>query len=102
MTFSCRPFFSRVISLSIISIFLLVSVASGQDETTSTDELSVANDTIIVEVAAPTSVIATDYKYDNQGRTTQVLGPAHNVDGTTVRTAAWTTYSYDGGAYPNE
>ena len=37
--------------------------------------------------------LVTDYEFDDQGRTTQTLGPAHDVDGTTVRTASWTVYN---------
>ena len=36
--------------------------------------------------------LVTDYEYDEQGRQTQVLGPEHDVDGVTVRTASWTVY----------
>ena len=39
--------------------------------------------------------LITDYEYDEQGRQTQSLGPAHNVDGQTVRTANWTVYHDD-------
>ena len=33
--------------------------------------------------------LTTDYWYDEQGRQTQVLGPAHDVDAARVRTASW-------------
>ncbi|MCZ2340783.1 MAG: RHS repeat protein, partial [Bacteroidales bacterium] len=36
--------------------------------------------------------LVTDYTVDALGRTTQVLGPPHEVDGQTVRTASWTVY----------
>ena len=36
--------------------------------------------------------LVTDYSYDEQGRQIQVLGPEHDVDGVTVRTASWTVY----------
>jgi hypothetical protein len=36
--------------------------------------------------------LVSDYEYDVYGRQTQVLGPEHNVDGQTVRTASWTVY----------
>lgn len=36
--------------------------------------------------------LITDYEADQFGRTTQVLGPAHEVDGVGVRTAQWTVY----------
>ncbi|NUQ64054.1 MAG: hypothetical protein HUU20_16375 [Pirellulales bacterium] len=40
--------------------------------------------------------LVSDYEHDALGRTTQVLGPAHDVDDTSVRTATWTVYSDDG------
>ena len=36
--------------------------------------------------------LTSDYLYDQTGRQTQALGPAHDIDGTTVRTAQWTVY----------
>ena len=36
--------------------------------------------------------LITDFEHDLQGRQVQVLGPEHEVDGQTVRTAAWTVY----------
>ena len=36
--------------------------------------------------------LVTDFEYDNLDRLTQTLGPAHDVSGTTVRTASWTVY----------
>ena len=42
--------------------------------------------------AAPAAELITDYEVDSLGRTTQVLGPLHEVDGVEVRTAAWTVY----------
>ncbi|MCH8991747.1 MAG: RHS repeat-associated core domain-containing protein, partial [Acidobacteria bacterium] len=36
--------------------------------------------------------LVTDFEHDATGRTTQALGPAHDVDGQTVRTAEWTVY----------
>ena len=36
--------------------------------------------------------LITDYETDDFGRTTQTLGPVHNVDGQNVRTAGWTVY----------
>ncbi len=36
--------------------------------------------------------LVTDYQYDAQGRQTQVLGPEHDVDGVSLRTAGWTVY----------
>ena len=36
--------------------------------------------------------LITDYEHDELGRPTQSLGPAHDVDGVTVRTANWTVY----------
>ncbi len=35
----------------------------------------------------------TDYGYDSQGRSIQVLGPAHNVNGTSERAATWMVYN---------
>ncbi|MBN8625787.1 MAG: RHS repeat-associated core domain-containing protein, partial [Planctomycetes bacterium] len=40
---------------------------------------------------APLNLVTT-YENDAQGRTTQVLGPPHDIDGVTVRTAQWTIY----------
>ena len=36
--------------------------------------------------------LITDYEHDPLGRTTQTLGPAHDVNGQTVRTASWMAY----------
>ena len=36
--------------------------------------------------------LVTDFEYDNLDRLVQTLGPAHDVQGTTVRTASWTVY----------
>ena len=36
--------------------------------------------------------LTTDYTNDSRGRVTEVLGPAHDIGGTTVRTATWTVY----------
>ena len=36
--------------------------------------------------------LVTDYEADDQGRTTQTLGPAHDASGQGVRTAQWTVY----------
>jgi len=40
--------------------------------------------------------LITDYQFDNQGRTTQVLGPVHTIDidgvATSIRRANWTVY----------
>ena len=36
--------------------------------------------------------LVTNFSYDTLGRAVQVLGPAHNVDGQNLRTAAWTVY----------
>ncbi|MBN8625807.1 MAG: RHS repeat-associated core domain-containing protein [Planctomycetes bacterium] len=36
--------------------------------------------------------LVTDYEVDDLGRTTQILGPQHSVDGVEVRTALWTVY----------
>ncbi len=36
--------------------------------------------------------LVTDYSYDSQDRLVQTLGPAHDVDGTSTRTASWTVY----------
>ena len=40
----------------------------------------------------PALNLITDYESDQLGRTTQVLGPLHAVDGVAVRTARWTVY----------
>ncbi len=58
----------RVISISTICVLLLASLALSQDEATPTTNLSTEIDTVIIEVAAPTSLIATDHKYDNGER----------------------------------
>ncbi|MCZ2341705.1 MAG: hypothetical protein LC104_07900 [Bacteroidales bacterium] len=36
--------------------------------------------------------LVTDFEHDALGRTTQTLGPPHDVNGQTVRTASWTVY----------
>lgn len=36
--------------------------------------------------------LITDYEYDEMGRMTQSLGPEHDVNGQTVRTASWMVY----------
>ncbi|HYH67626.1 MAG TPA: hypothetical protein VD866_23210, partial [Urbifossiella sp.] len=36
--------------------------------------------------------LVTDFEHDALGRTTQTLGPPHEVDGQTVRTADWTVF----------
>src|SRR5262249_24926640 len=40
--------------------------------------------------------LISDFSFDNQGRTTQVLGPSHSIDlsgvATTIRRASWTVY----------
>ncbi len=36
--------------------------------------------------------LQTDYEYDDLGRVTQILGPAHPINGTSVRTATWNVY----------
>ena len=40
--------------------------------------------------------VVTDFEHDDQGRTTQTLGPSHSIDldgsETTIRTASWTVY----------
>ena len=36
--------------------------------------------------------LVTDFEYDNLDRLVQTLGPAHDVQGTTVRTASWTVH----------
>ncbi len=36
--------------------------------------------------------LVSDYSHDPHGRTTQVLGPVHLVDGVATRTAQWTVY----------
>jgi YD repeat-containing protein len=36
--------------------------------------------------------LITDYTYDDQGRVIQTLGPVHDVDGVSTRTASWTVY----------
>jgi RHS repeat-associated protein len=36
--------------------------------------------------------LVTDFEHDVLGRTLQTLGPAHDVEGQTVRTASWTVY----------
>lgn len=49
--------------------------------------------TQMVEDAATGGLqLTTDYEVDELGRTTQTLGPLHNVDGNNVRTASWTVY----------
>ncbi len=36
--------------------------------------------------------VVTDYEVDSLGRTTQELGPSHDINGTSVRRATWTVY----------
>ena len=36
--------------------------------------------------------LTSDFSHDSLGRTTEALGPAHNINGTTVRLFTWTTY----------
>ena len=55
--------------------------------------------------------LESDHEHDELGRITETLGPAHNIDGNSVRTASWTVYDdvndevragggyYSGGAY---
>ena len=41
--------------------------------------------------------LVTDVTVDGRGRPTEVLGPAHSINGTSVRRADWTVYDDDGG-----
>ena len=62
-------------------------------ETTYTyDEVTGSITQMVRDAAGGGLQLTTDYENDDLGRQTQSLGPAHDVNGQTVRAATWTVY----------
>ena len=66
--------------------------ARGMETTYTYDEVTGAITQMVQDAASGGLQLTTDYDHDDLGRQTQSLGPPHDIDGQTVRTATWTVY----------